>query len=242
MPSRPLRPRALAALCLGGVLALAGCTMNNDDGADGSSGSGQNGGIPQPDADQYAQVTLYLTSPVWSAPPGATGERYGCDDLLVPIQTVPVKDADRLAVALDFLLADRSGVHGDPSLVNAVAASEDTLTLTEHRTSGGRETVGFSGNIIVDGVCGAQRVRAQLQRTVEAISGREASIEIDGVPLDDYLGLAPLEQGEEYTVPDPEDDAEPTADPSDAAPIEPGDTPTTFEPLPIETATTAPDW
>lgn len=207
--------RALAwagALALGSA-AVAGCTVQDREPApEGTQtpGAAEQTGVPQVDRDGYDPLTVHLVAPVWSAPPETTGVRVGCQDqdLLVAVETVPTQADDPADMAMDFLLQDSSGTHGDPALTNAVAASAKTLTYTGHRREGDAEVFEFAGTVTVEDACGAERVRAQLMETARAnVDAEEVRVTVDGEDIDDVLGLLPYEPGEEYTAPPAEEEA-----------------------------------
>ncbi|MDY6054743.1 hypothetical protein [Micrococcus sp.] len=157
---------------------------------------------PSPAEGTMEPATVAFTIPTAEAGPGVTGRPYGCGDLLVPVQTVPVS-GDRAHAAVDFLFASaRKDTHGDPPLHNAVAATADTLTFTGHETRGDTEVFTFTGTVTAADTCAAERIRAQLQETARAqSSAAQVRLEVDGQPLDDVLGLAPLELGAETMTP-----------------------------------------
>jgi hypothetical protein len=214
------RARAWAGALAVGAAALAGCTTGTDpaeggaggvstDGSGVSGGSASataagpttQGGIPQVSRDGFEPLTVHLVTPVWSAPPGSSGVRFGCQDLLVPVQTVPAETEDRLDTAIDFLMADARGSHGDPALANALSATRQTLTYTGHHREGDTEVLAFSGTVTVASTCESERVRAQLVGTAEAATdAADVRITVDGQDLDEVLALQPLEFGEEYTA------------------------------------------
>lgn len=221
------RPAARALAWAGalavGTAALAGCTPADEEPAPDGSGSGSPSsaaetGIPQVDRDGYEPLTVHLVAPVWSAPPGSSGVRVGCQDqdLLVAVQTVPTKAEDRADMAMDFLLQDNTGTHGDPALTNAVAASEKTLTYTGHRRDGDTEVFEFAGTVTVEDTCGAERVRAQLEATAAAnTDADEVRVTVDGEDIADVLGLLPYEPGDEYTAPPAPEEASETPAPGE---------------------------
>lgn len=215
------RPASRALLLVGAAAAvglLGGCAA--EPGAPAATdGSAQGDALPRPEVDGYAPLTVWLTVPAAEAVPGSTGRPYGCDDLLVPVQTVPADVPDDADAALDFLFSDERGWHGDPSLWNAVFETRESLTPTGHRLEGDVDVFTFTGTVTAEGECEAERIRAQLQETAAAhTSAGQVRLEVDGRPLDDVLGLAPLALGDEVDVP------ESGADPSES-PTEPADEP-----------------
>ncbi|WIK81468.1 GerMN domain-containing protein [Micrococcus lylae] len=213
------RPAARALAWAGslalGTAALAGCTPADEEPTGDGSGSpsaAEQTGIPQVDRDGYQSLTVHLVAPVWSAPPGTSGVRVGCQDqdLLVAVQTAPTKAEDPADMAMDFLLQDTTGTHGEPALTNAVAASAKTLTYTGHRRDGDTEVFEFAGTVTVEDACDAERVRAQLEATAAAnTDAGEVRVTVDGEDIADVLGLLPYEPGDEYTAPpEPEEPSE----------------------------------
>lgn len=212
------RPASRALLLVGAAAAvglLGGCAA--EPGAPAATdGSAQGDALPRPEVDGYAPLTVWLTVPAAEAVPGSTGRPYGCDDLLVPVQTVPADVPDDADAALDFLFSDERGWHGDPSLWNAVFETRESLTPTGHRLEGDVDVFTFTGTVTAEGECEAERIRAQLQETAAAhTSAGQVRLEVDGRPLDDVLGLAPLALGDEVDV--PESGAAPSESPTDPA-------------------------
>ncbi len=212
------RPASRALLLVGAAAAvglLGGCAA--EPGAPAATdGSAQGGALPRPEVGGYAPLTVWLTVPAAEAVPGSTGRPYGCDDLLVPVQTVPADVPDDADAALDFLFSDERGWHGDPSLWNAVFETRESLTPTGHRLEGDVDVFTFTGTVTAEGECEAERIRAQLQETAAAhTSAGQVRLEVDGRPLDDVLGLAPLALGDEVDV--PESGAAPSESPTDPA-------------------------
>ena len=202
---RASRIAAFAALLP--VLALTGCQSGSTEPTEsGDATQSSSTPIPKPDPDEYEPITVHLTAPAWSAPPGTEGELLGCDDLLVSVETVPSGAEDPADMALDFLLEDATGEHGEPALSNALAAAGEDLTYTGHHREGEVEVFEFSGALAPADTCAAQRVQAQLQRTAEAAVDGEVELRVDGEPLDAVLGMGPLgEPGETYRAPEPEE-------------------------------------
>lgn len=212
------RPASRALLLVGAAAAvglLGGCAA--EPGAPAATdGSAQGDALPRPEVDGYAPLTVWLTVPAAEAVPGSTGRPYGCDDLLVPVQTVPADVPDDADAALDFLFSDERGWHGDPSLWNAVFETRESLTPTGHRLEGDVDVFTFTGTVTAEGECEAERIRAQLQETAAAhTSAGQVRLEVDGRPLDDVLGLAPLALGDEVDV--PESGAAPSESPAEPA-------------------------
>lgn len=197
------------ALLSAGMLLLAGCSLAGPQQPaqhGDASPHGAREAIPPTDQEGYDPLTVHLVSPVAAAPPGTTGTLFGCQDLLVAVQTVPTDAEDRADTAVDFLLEDLTVDHGAPALSNAVAASRDTLTYTGHHRDGDTEVFEFSGTVAVQTGCEAQRFRAQLQQTaLTATDADRVRLTVDGEDLDDVLQLPPLVLGKQYTAPEAAD-------------------------------------
>ena len=192
----PLAPRAVLLTGLGVLAAVGtGCMAAPSEPA-ASSAPASSTGVPAPDVAGYAPLTVHLVVPADAAPEGASGRAIGCGDLLIPVETSPADAPDRAAYALDFLLSDGRGSHGDPPLYNELVETGSTLVSTGHRREGDTEVFTFSGTLSTEGECSAARVRAQLQETARAqTDAAHVRLEVDGRDLDELLGLAPLALG-----------------------------------------------
>lgn len=197
---RPAPRRAAAGLV--GVLAaivLTGCSIFPS----GADPTGQNGDpLPDADASEYTSASLYLVALNGEYPPSTTGREVACQDLLVRAQSVPVKTEDLVGTAVGFLLGDEQYSHGDPALTNALDPSEDGLVYSSSRVEGDTVVLELTGDVATRSECESYRIRAQLNRTAAAAAGvPNAEIRVDGVPIEEILGLTELELGEEITTP-----------------------------------------
>ena len=185
-----------AALAATGVL-LGGCGLLPSGGEPSAGRSEGPVDLLGHDTSDMAPLTVHLVVPEDAADPSFAGRAFGCGDLLVPVQTVPSGGVDRADAALDFLFDDDQGAHGDPTLLNEVESTAETLTPTGHRRDGDTEVFTFSGTVTADGACAAERIRAQLAETARSqTDAPDVRLEVDGRDLDDVLGLAPLALGE----------------------------------------------
>lgn len=240
---QPPAPRLLLLAGLGAAAALAsGCAVGPSAPAASPGASGASG-LPTADGEGYAPLAVYLVAADGEAPTGAETRAFGCDDLLVRVETVPSREPDPLLAALDFLTEDVTGEHGEPALTNTVVSAAPDLVLTGHRREGDTEVVAFSGPVAPEGECEAARLRAQLQETARAqTSAGTVRLEVDGTDLDSLLGLAPLALGpaedrSSTTTTSPAASATPTPSSEPAAEPSPAPEPT---PEPAAEPTTAP--
>lgn len=221
-PSGPPTRRRAAAGLTGALAAvvLAGCSIFPSPG--GSSTDGDGNALPEADASGYTAAPLYLVALNGDFPPSTTGREVACQDLLVRVETVPVKSEDLVGTAIGFLLNDEQYSHGDPAVTNSLDPSEDGMTYTSHRIEGDTVVVELTGEVVTRNQCESFRIRAQLNRTAAAAAGvPNAEILVDGVRIEEILGLSEMELGEQFTTP-PADAASPE-DTESATPGEPLD-------------------
>lgn len=225
-----------ATLAAAGVL-LGGCGLLPSGGETSMGGSDGPVDLLGHDTSDMAPLTVHLVVSEDRADPSFKGRAFGCGDLLVPVQTVPSGGVDRADAAVDLLFDDDQGEHGDPTLVNEVAATADTLTPTGHRREGDTEVFTFSGTVTADGECSAERIRAQLAETARfQTDAAQVRLEVDGRDFDDVLGLAPLVLGDASAGGGaPTSSAEPTPEPAEESAWSPEPTPEwSAEPTPEE--------
>ncbi|QCU77088.1 hypothetical protein E7744_01765 [Citricoccus sp. SGAir0253] len=191
-----------AALALGGAAAavvLAGCSLLPGNGTSQDQGDDP---LPRTSAEGFVELPLYFVALNGDFPPGTTGRDVACGDLLVRVTTVPVRTEDPVASAIDFLLDDEQYEHGDPAVTNSLDPSEDGLRFVSSRVEGDRVTLELTGDVVSRSQCESYRLRAQLNRTAAAAAGvPDAEVLVDGVRIEDLLGLSPLELGEKITTP-----------------------------------------
>ncbi|MDI3330229.1 MAG: hypothetical protein QJR09_05750 [Micrococcus sp.] len=201
---RPLRRVTAALGAAAATVVLAGCSIfpgptesPTDDG----------GPLPTTSADGYVELPLYFVALNGQFPPNTTGREVACQDLLVRTTSVPVRTEDPVASAIGFLLTDEQYSHGDPPVTNSLDPSEDALAYGSHRIEGDTVVLELTGDLVSRSHCESFRIRAQLNRTAAAAAGVEnAEVYVNGVLIEDLLGLSPMELGEEITTPgqDPE--------------------------------------
>ncbi|MFC0249664.1 hypothetical protein ACFFIO_14255 [Citricoccus parietis] len=185
---------ALAAVVLAGcsIFPTSNETPTDQDGA----------ALPEANANGYAELPLYFVALSGDFPPATTGRDVACQDLLVRASSVPVKTEDRVGTAVGFLIDDEQYSHGDPAITNSLDPSEDGLLYSSSRVEGDTVTVELTGDVVTRSQCESFRIRAQLNRTAAAAAGVEnAEILVDGVRIEEVLGLPELELGEEFTTP-----------------------------------------
>lgn len=196
---RPLRPVAAALGAATAAVVLAGCTIFPGP---SESPTGEAGPLPATSADGYVELPLYFVALNGQFPPNTTGRDVACQDLLVRTSSVPVQTEDPVPAAIGFLLTDEQYNHGDPAVTNSLDPSEDGLAYASHRVEGDTVVLELTGDLVSRSQCESFRIRAQLDRTAAAAAGVEnAEVYVDGVLIEDLLGLPPMELGEEITTP-----------------------------------------
>lgn len=220
-PSGHPAPRRAAAGLLGALAAvvLAGCSIFP---APGETPTDEDGNaLPAADASGYTPAPLYLVALNGAFPPDTTGRDVACQDLLVRALTAPVQSEDLVGTAIGFLLEDEQYSHGDPALTNSLDPSEDGLTYSSSRVEGDTVVLELSGDVVTRSQCESFRIRAQLNRTAAAAAGvPNAEVLVDGVRIEEILGLSEMELGEQITTP-----------PADTAGTEGGQSATPEDPL-----------
>ncbi|MEW1980676.1 hypothetical protein AB0333_07080 [Citricoccus sp. NPDC079358] len=197
----PALRRAAAGLTAGlAAVVLAGCSIFPSSNETPTVQDGT--ALPEANANGYAELPLYFVALSGDFPPETTGRDVACQDLLVRASSVPVKTEDRVGSAVGFLIDDEQYSHGEPAITNSVDPSEDGLFYSSSRVEGGTVTVELTGDVVTRSQCESFRIRAQLNRTAAAAAGVEnAEILVNGVRIEEILGLPELQLGEEFTTP-----------------------------------------
>ncbi len=121
---------------------------------------------------------------------GASGERIGCGDSLVPVTTeIPTANTieERIGLTLTKLFSLRNRDYGESGLVTALAASR--LTVDRVTIQNGVAAVYLSGTLTLGGVCDDARAVAQIAATASRFQGvSRAEIIFNGGPLTNAIG------------------------------------------------------
>lgn len=138
---------------------------------------------PEPTAEP---LTIFL---VLVGDDGASGEPIGCGDSLVPVTTEPIATDDRLRASILRLFEAPEGEVIDQPYYTAVPGG--TLDYVDGRLEAdGTVTVELTGAPLLGGECDDPRIVAQLERTAMFATGAsEATVLIDGVPIEEFLRL-----------------------------------------------------
>lgn len=117
---------------------------------------------------------------------GVSGKPIGCGDSVLGVDvTIPPTPAP-LQGALNYLLSLNDPNYGESGFSNTLAPSDlrvDSATIVN-----GLATVNMSGTLVINGVCDAPRVQAQLEETVRQFSSvSSVSILLNGRPLAESL-------------------------------------------------------
>ncbi|MGR2751995.1 GerMN domain-containing protein [Agromyces arachidis] len=192
--------RSAAAVVAAASLLLAGCTGAGPIGPTASPSSGPSATAP-PSSSPPSSSPPASTGPSSTPTPqvltvyfvrigddGASGERIGCGDSLVPVTTPPIATDDPLRASIVRLLETPEGEVVSSGLHTAVPGG--TLDYVDGRAEGDTVTVELTGEPLLRGECEDPRIRAQLERTAMSATGAsEALILIDGVPIEEFLDL-----------------------------------------------------
>ena len=152
-------------------------------------------------ATAATQATIYLVA---LGDDGASGERIGCGDSLVPV-TVEIADGntveERIGLALTKLFSLRERDYGQSGLVTVLADSR--LSVERVAVRDNVAAVYLSGTIALGGVCDDPRASGQIEATASQFPGVER-VEIirDGGPLTNAVGVQTFPQVP-YTIAPP---------------------------------------
>ncbi len=121
---------------------------------------------------------------------GATGEKIGCGDSLVPVTVdIPVGDTleARITLALTKLLSLRNRDYGESGLVTVLADSR--LTVARVTVEQGVAAVYLSGTLSLGGTCDDPRAIAQIAATARQFQTvARVEIIVNGGPLANAIG------------------------------------------------------
>lgn len=139
----------------------------------------------QPDTTYNGPLPLYYVA---INDNGKFGDRFGCDDSIIPVLTDNVTTDDRLTEALTRLLADESQRVEGTELYNALYQAD--LTLVRAEVEDNVAVVELRGDLNLRGTCDTPRVEEQLERTALAASGaNDVRITLNDEPLAEALSL-----------------------------------------------------
>lgn len=118
----------------------------------------------------------------------ARTEAFGCENHISIMATVPVVTDNPAETALDYLLTDSAGNHGDPAFFNALATSG--LEVESVETDDDGVTVHLSGIPTSSGYCQSWQIVKQIETTARAATGAtSAEVLLEGQSLAAQLGL-----------------------------------------------------
>lgn len=164
-------------------------------GSEEGAPSGENGNMENPDApgaqeedeteadDDEPLEAVHVSEMARSAD-------FGCGDTVSVVRSEPLVTDEPARDAVDFLLDDERYYHGDPAFINALAASEQQLSIESIEVEEDSAVVELSGEPITRSDCESWQIIVQLQVTARAATGADsAEILLDGSPLAEELGL-----------------------------------------------------
>ncbi len=164
-------------------------------GSEEGAPSGENGNMENPDApgaqdedeteadDDEPLEAVHVSEMARSAD-------FGCGDTVSVVRSEPLVTDEPARDAVDFLLDDERYYHGDPAFINALAASEQQLSIESIEVEDDTAVVELSGEPITRSDCESWQIIVQLQVTARAATGADsAEILLEGSPLAEELGL-----------------------------------------------------
>lgn len=104
-------------------------------------------------------ISMYLTA---VGDKGESGEEFGCQDSIVPVQVEITPTTQPLHAAIQELL-DTGQYYGQSGLYNALYQSD--LTIKSIGIDDGHATIELTGTLRSGGVCDDPRIKEQLERT-----------------------------------------------------------------------------
>ncbi|MBI2410553.1 MAG: GerMN domain-containing protein [Candidatus Kerfeldbacteria bacterium] len=155
-----------------------GCTPDNNN-CDASVFTNQTG------ENQQATVNLYLIA---QEDNGQSGEKIGCGDSSIAVETTITSTVPTITAALEKLLSLKDQFYGKSGLYNALYQSN--LKVDRVAIEGEKAIVHLSGTLIQGGECDSPRVKAQLEDTALQFENiKEVEIFMNDEPLDEVLSL-----------------------------------------------------
>jgi hypothetical protein len=148
-----------------------------------------------------AQAQIYLVA---LGDNGASGEKIGCDDSLIPVTVeIPIGNtvAERITLALTKLFSLQSRDYGQSGLITVLAASQ--LTVDRVTVENGVAGVYLSGTLSLGGTCDDPRAVGQIAATARQFQTvTRVEIIFNGGPLTNAVGVASFPQVP-YTIAPP---------------------------------------
>ncbi len=143
-------------------------------------------------AGQAGQVNIYLVAP---GDNGQTGQKFGCDDSLVPITQPVPSGSDQVEFSLSYLLSLKDQFYGESGLYNSLYQSD--LKLEKLDTTDGVANVYLIGQFALGGSCDNPRFEAQIRQTLMQFPQiQEVNIYINGVNIDKSLSGSGLDSAD----------------------------------------------
>ncbi|MHC1782164.1 MAG: GerMN domain-containing protein [Anaerolineaceae bacterium] len=133
--------------------------------------------------DPVSSIQVYLVA---LEDDGASGEKIGCGDSLVPISLMIEPTNGALRASLVHLLAFQDPSHGESGLYNALYQSD--LKVESIQVENGAAKVYLTGSLKSGGVCDDPRIIGQLQATALQFSTvQEVHFFVNTRPIEELL-------------------------------------------------------
>lgn len=137
---------------------------------------------PQPGGDAMF-LQMYLVA---LEDGGASGEKVGCNDSLVPVTIEVPRTQGVLRAALSKLLALKKKDYGESGLYNALYQSD--LSIQSLAVTDGEAVIRLSGQLASGGVCDDPRIIGQIEATARQFSTVDrVSVYINGKAIRELL-------------------------------------------------------
>lgn len=118
---------------------------------------------------------------------GVSGEKIGCNDSLINVETEAAKTDYVVIDSLKKLLENHEQNIGESGLYNALYQSD--LKMSSWEKEGDTVTIELLGTLKSSGVCDDERIIKQIERTAAVAAGADtAVILVDGKPIKEVLG------------------------------------------------------
>ena len=154
---------------------------------------------------RFATGRLFDTTTIYFialADDGRQGERVACRDSVVAVEVDIEPTVAPLRAGLETLIANRDRFYNQTGLYNPLNQSD--LTVAWVAINDGVARIEFTGELVANGECDAQRIVAQLEALAQQFfTVNDTEILVNGLTIESVLGLEPEEPDIEEGTPLP---------------------------------------
>lgn len=164
---------------------LPSITINSNDISKIDTGKDLNTDSSQSEGGDFSLYFIALNDK------GASGQKIGCDDSVVPVQQTSKNGGEKntqqlLTEAYQLLLSIKDKSYGESGFTNILAKSN--LQLESLEIQGTKAIVKLTGVLNSEGICDDPRIKAQLEQTALQFPDlKTVEIYINGKSLDQWL-------------------------------------------------------